>query len=57
MDREIRKIRNIKDTKELDKQFKRIWNNVPLEQIRVSVESMPRRLAACVKLRGDRTFS
>lgn len=56
MDREIRKIRNIKDTKELEKQLKKIWNNVPLEQIRVSVKSMPRRLAACVKLRGDRTL-
>jgi hypothetical protein len=55
MDREIRKKRNIQDINQLQKKLKKIWKTIPLELVRASVDSMPRRLDACIKLRGERT--
>jgi len=55
MDREIRKQRNVPNIESLKRRLKKIWNNIPKETIRASVDSMPRRLDACIKLRGERT--
>jgi len=56
MDREIRKQRNIQDIHQLQKRLQKIWNAIPLELVQASVDSMPRRLDACIKLRGERTL-
>lgn len=55
MDREIRKIKKIKDLKDLESKLRDIWNEIPLETIRASVASLPRRLTECLTLRGERT--
>lgn len=55
LDREIRKVKGIKNIEQLKTQLRKIWNEVPLEVIRASVRSMPKRLEQCVKRRGQRT--
>ena len=55
LDREIRKVKGIKNIEQLKTQLRKIWNEGPLEVIRASVRSMPKRLEQCVKRRGQRT--
>ena len=41
LDREIRKVKGIKNIEQLKTQLRKVWNEVPLEVIRASVRSMP----------------
>lgn len=55
MDREIGKVKNIRDIDRLKKELRKIWKSISPELIRASVRSMPRRLKQCVERRGKRT--
>ena len=45
--------RDKKDLKDLESKLRDIWNEIPLETIRASVASLPRR--ECLTVRGERT--
>ena len=54
LDREIRKVGS-KSIKDLKRKLRTLWDDMPIEVIRASVKSMPKRLQQCVKLEGQRT--
>ena len=55
LDREIRKVSDTKDIEQLKKKLNKVWDDFPLQTIRVSVGSLPMRLEQCMRLRGRRT--
>jgi len=54
MDAELNKYK-IKDLPSLKRHLKKVWEDVSLEKVRNSVDSMPRRLKQCISLNGERT--
>jgi transposase len=47
--------KKIKDIPALKRHLTEIWNNLDMNVIRASVESLPKRMAECIKRKGKRT--
>ena len=54
-----KKLRNLpnqpKNVEDLERKVKYAWHSIPLEYIQNLVESMPRRIQACIAAKGGST--